>query len=281
MINYPGISTGISFPEYLALPGLNASMIKKLMRSPLAYKWALDHPDNSTTSASKALGTATHAAILEPYRMQSEFIVWDGERRGKAWTEFKEANSSLQILTSAEFAKVEAMRDSVCAYPPASRYLQNGVAEVTMQWIDPATGRAMKGRIDWVTEIDGEIVLVDLKTTRDITGRKFGADAYKLGYHIQFSLYTDGWFHLTRKTPRFVVLAVENDAPHEPAVFDVSEDLLALGHEEYMGHLSTLKECEETNIWPPRVQEEQPLQLPAWALNEDEDLSDIGLDLTA
>jgi hypothetical protein len=277
----PGITLGLPFEEYLKLPGISTSALKWMMRSPLAFKWAQDHPDTSTTP-SKSLGTAAHAAILEPHRLKTDFVLWDGgDRRGKAWTEFKESNAGRQILTVSEFEDVKAMHSAVRGFPPASRYLENGVAEVTLQWIDPATGRAMKGRVDWVTVIDGQIVLVDLKTTRDASPRKFGADAYRLGYHLQFAIYTDGWFHLTRETPRFVVIAAENNAPFEPAVFDVTEDILAQGHEEYMGLLATLKECEQTNAWPPRCQEEQPLTLPAWALNDDEDLSDIGLDLTA
>ena len=250
------------------------------MRSPLAYKWDLDHPDTSA-SPSMALGTAAHMAILEPERFTEAYVVYEGTRRGKAWEAFQEANEYRGILTISEYADVCGMRDALRSHPAAARYLEHGEAEVTLQWTDPATGRAMKGRVDWLTQIDGQTVLVDLKTTRDSSPRKFGADAYKLGYHIQFSLYTDGWYHLTRETPRFVVLAAESKAPYEPAVYDVPEDILMQGHEEYMGLLDLLKTCEDAKTWPPRSQEEMPLTLPAWALSDDEDLSDIGLDLSA
>lgn len=279
--NVPGITSGIPFDQYLDLPGLSASALKKLMRSPLAFKWSQDHPDHTSTAA-MALGTAAHTAILEPHRMKTDYILWDGgDRRGKAWTEFKEANASKQILTASEFADVKGMYDAVHGYEPAACYLENGIAEVTIQWTDPATGRAFRGRVDWVTESNGQIVLVDLKTTRDTNPRKFGADAYKLGYHIQFALYVDGWFRLTGDTPLFKVIAVESKAPYEPAVFDVTEDVLAQGHEEYMSLLAMLKACEDTNTWPPALQEEQELTLPVWASTSDDDLSDIGLDLTA
>lgn len=276
-----GITAGIPFDQYLQLPGLSASKLKKLMRSPLAYKWALDHPDH-TSSPAMALGTAAHTAILEPHRMRTDYVLWDGgDRRGKAWTEFKEANADKAILTASEFADVKGMYDAVLGHGPAARYLQDGVAEVTIEWTDP-TGRAFHSRVDWVTVIDGQVVLVDLKTTRDSSPRHFGADAYRLGYHIQFALYVDGWYYLTGEQPRFVVLAVESKAPYEPAVFDVTDEVLAQGHDEYMRLLATLKECETSDTWPPRAQDEQELTLPSWAMgSEDEDLSEIGLDLTA
>ena len=279
--NAPGITPGIPFDQYLKLPGLSASALKKLMRSPLAFKWSQDHPDHSSTP-SMALGTAAHTAILEPHRMKTDYVLWDGgDRRGKAWTEFKEAHTGKSILTASEFSDVKGMYDAVHGYAPAARYLKDGIAEVTIQWTDPTTGRAFRGRVDWVTVVDGRIVLVDLKTTRDTSPRKFGADAYKLGYHVQFALYVDGWSYLTSEIPRFVAIAVESKAPYEPAVFDVTEDVLVQGHEEYMRLQATLRECETTNSWPPAAQEEQELTLPAWSLNnEDEDLSDIGLDLS-
>ena len=66
----PGITTDIPFEQYLKLPGLSASAMKKLMRSPLAFKWNQDHPDHASTPA-MALGTAAHTAILEPHRMRT------------------------------------------------------------------------------------------------------------------------------------------------------------------------------------------------------------------
>lgn len=276
-----GITPGIPFDQYLQLPGLSASKLKKLMKSPLAFKWDQDHPDTSSSPA-MALGTAVHTAILEPHRMKTDYVLWDqGDKRGKAWTEFKELHADKQILSAAEFDQVKAMRSSLLGYAPAARYLQDGVAEVTIQWKDPS-GRAMRGRVDWITVIDGQLVLVDLKTTRDASARKFFASSFDLGYHIQFALYVDGWYYLTGETPRFVVLAVESSAPYEPAVFDVTEDVLVRGHDDYTALLETLQACELANTWPPRAEAEQPLLLPAWArAKDDEDVSDIGLDLSA
>lgn len=278
----PGITCGIPFDEYLQLPGDSASQLKKVMQSALNYKWAKEHPDH-TSSPAMALGTAVHTAVLEPHRLRTDYVLWDqGDKRGKAWTEFKEANSDKAILSASEFATVKGMRASICGHEPAARYLKEGLAEVTIQWIDPITGRRVHGRIDWLTIIDGRPILCDLKTTRNSSRRKFMSDAFALGYHLQFALYCDGFHTLTDVFPRFVTLAVESAPPFEPAVYDATEAFLARGHDEYQRLMATLQACEATGIWPPRATEEMDLDLPAWAGgndSEDDDLS--GLDLTA
>jgi exodeoxyribonuclease VIII len=278
--NSPGLTYGMLFDDYLKLPGMSASQLKVLARSPLAFRWAQDHPDH-TSSPSQALGTAAHMAILEPKRMLTDCILWDGgTRRGKAWDEFKAAYAGRQILTQDEFRDVQGMHDAVRGFAPAARYLEDGHAEVTMRWAGPG-GREMRGRIDWLTRINGVPVIVDLKTCRDATPRAFGAQAFRLGYHIQFAIYADGFRALTGEDPLVVVLAVENGEPWEPAVFRVPEEVLDRGREDYLELLDVLDECERTGTWPPAADDELDLALPAWAMGEDDDVSGLGLDLNA
>lgn len=268
------LTPNLPFADYLKLPGLSASSLKKLARSPLAYKWALDHPD-STPSASMVLGSAVHTAILEPERMRTDYVLWDGgARRGKAWDAFEAENDAKTILTATEFDTVKAMRRSVLTHEPAVRYLEAGTPEVSMQW--EMAGRQFKGRIDWLTIIDGAPVIVDLKTTRDARPYKFGADAFNLGYFIQFALYCDGFAALHGgQVPRFVVIAIENKAPFEPAVFTIPEEVIEHGRNAYQDLLDTLQECESTDTWPPSCADEQPLTLPNYAFrDEDEDAFD-------
>lgn len=269
------IEQNIPFAAYRRLPGLHATALKHLLRSPLQYRWAMDHPDDTDTPA-KALGRATHTAILEPHKLLTSYALWEGGRRaGKAWDEFCAANEARQILTVEEFGAIQAMRDSVRGFTPAMRYLATGEAEVTIQW--EMLGRLFKGRIDWLTKIDGRTVITDLKTTRDARPFKFGNDAHRLGYHIQFALYHDGWYELTGENPLVVVLAVENKEPHEPAVFRVPEEVLEQGRDDYTRLLRTLGECENANLWPPSCEEEQTLSLPTYAYGDDSDVSDLGL----
>lgn len=272
-----GAVRNLPFDQYLQLPGESASSLKRLMVSPLCYRWAMDHKDAGTRS--KSQGTAAHAFILEPHRVDTDFALWTGKvRNGKAWDLFQEANAGKQILNQTEWDEVVAMQSAVRSSPAAMHYLKEGVAEVTMQWTDPHSNRIYHARVDWVTMVDDQLVFVDLKTTRDSSSRKFCSDAYRLGYHIQFALYADGGFHVFHETPRFVVIAVENKAPFDCAVYNVPDEVLEHGHNEYTRLEELLCMCEQSGEWPGRNLAETDLALPAWAVeDDDEDLAELEL----
>src|SRR5512133_3499649 len=85
------LTEGIPFAEYLQLPGLSISALKLLRQSPLKFKHNLTAPRVET--AAMALGTAVHTAVLEPHRLPTDYITWEGgTRRGKEWDAFKAAN---------------------------------------------------------------------------------------------------------------------------------------------------------------------------------------------
>jgi hypothetical protein len=64
-------------------------------------------------------------------------------------------------------------------------------------------------------------------------------------------------------------------------VYRVPKDLLVMGMEELDGLLKTLTECEQTGTWPPAMEEESDLQLPAWATptENEEDFALEGLEI--
>ncbi len=269
------LTPGIPFDQYLALPGLSISALKVLRESPMKYKHALTAERRET--ASMALGTAAHQAILEP-RKFNPAVFTGATRRGKEWDAFLAAHAGDLIMKQDEVDQVHGMRNSVRSSAAAMRYLADGQAEVTMQWTDAATGRPCRGRIDWLTRIDGQPVIVDLKTTKSAKPFMFGGQAAKLGYHLQLAYYFDGFVAITGETPAMKIIAVENTAPFEPAVYSIPEDVILQGREEYQQLLSRLAECEETNNWPPASETESDLSLPTWAYDaEDNDVSGLGL----
>lgn len=266
----------LPFDEYLALDALSISRLKVLQESPLKFQHALTAERKETSSM--ALGSAAHLAILEPRRAEQDLIVWTGGRRGKEWDAFKAAYADKVILTMDESDQVDGMRRSVRSYAPAMRYLAAGDAEVSMLWTDAITGRACRGRIDWLTTLDGRPVIVDLKTTKSAKPFMFGGQAAKLGYHLQAAYYQDGLEAITGERAAVIIVAVESAAPFEPAVFRVPDDVLEQGREEYRQLLTRLAECEESNHWPPALETESELTLPTWAFgSEDDDVSGLGL----
>ena len=148
-----------------------------------------------------------------------------------------------------------------------------------MSWQHDEPELALKGRVDWLTVVDGCDVVVGLKTTRDLRPREFAAQAARLCYHWQWAFYYDGFERITGRKPAMVEIVVESAAPHAVAVYTIGEIVLDLGRDEYREALAQFAECERTGVWPGPVVGERALVLPAWAYpKEDDDISDIGLE---
>lgn len=271
------IVAGVDFSTYRAAAGVNVSSLKELARSPLHYRYAKDNPKPTTSAMS--LGTAAHCATLEPERFAAEFVTWTGGRRaGKEWDAFKADAEAAQrlILTEDERDTALAIAQAVRACPEAMVYLKRGHAEVSMSWQHDEPELALKGRVDWLTVVDGCDVVVGLKTTRDLRPREFAAQAARLCYHWQWAFYYDGFERITGRKPAMVEIVVESAAPHAVAVYRIPEHVLERGRQEYRDALTTLAQCEASGVWPGPVVGEVEFDLPGWAYPEDE--NDIILD---
>lgn len=268
---------GIPFAEYRGSRALNISSLKNIGRSPLYFRYRLDHPQKAT--AAMDLGTATHAAILEPDRFLLDFVVWDGGRRaGKAWEEFQSAAGEARIISAKERETVLAMQTAVHANRYAAMYLASGAAEVTMEWADDLTGYDCKGRADWVTVDGKQDVVVGLKTAKDCRPVPFGNQAARLGYHLQWAFYADGWMAIHDREPRMVEIVVESGEPHDVAVYVIGDEVLEAGRIEYRRLLDRLAECELSEKWPGAVEGQEALSLPSWVYEAESDLAELGLE---
>jgi hypothetical protein len=273
-----GFVENMPFEEYAAVPAMNFSSLKHMMRSPLKYKWFLDHPEAAT--AAMVLGNATHKMILEPERVNN-FAVWGEEddqkvRRGKVWEAFQEAHASKEIITASERDAMVGIAVSVRRHLAARKYLTAaGPTEVSMFW--EMDGRRFKGRIDKL--IPAMHTTVNLKTTVSSEPHRFGGQAFKLGYYMHEALYWEGYKILTGAVPRQKIIAFESRAPYEGAVYRLTPDVRLQGLEDLHGLLDRLAHCEKTNTWPAEMEEESDLILPSYAMaSGDEDLAELAID---
>ena len=265
------IVAGVDFDLYRKAAGVNVSSLKEFNRSPQHYRYAKDNPKPTTSAMS--LGTAAHCATLEPERFAEAFVTWTGGiRRGKEWDAFKADAEAAQrlVLTEDERDAALAIAAAVRGTPEAMAYLRHGHAEVSMAWHDEQSFSMLKGRVDWLTVVDGCDVLVGLKTTRDLRPRKFAAQAADLCYHWQWSFYADGFERITGRTPLMVEIVVESAAPHAVAVYRIPEHVLERGRQEYRDALEQLARCEASGVWPGPVVGEVEFDLPGWAYLADE-----------
>jgi len=277
------IQSRVPNDEYRALPALNISALKEMQKSPLHFRHALVNP---RTSPAMTLGTAGHCATLEPERFARDYAIWSSRtasgrmspRTGKAWDAFVADQGGKLILTEDECSDALAIAAAVRADPVAAKYLSTGEPEVTLSW--SLHGRACKGRVDWLTHIDGGPVIVGLKTARECRHFAFGAAAAKLGYALQWAWYHDG-LHAIKpaQRPRMIEIVVESAPPHAVVVYVIPDDILDYGRDEYRRLLDLLAVCERDDHWPGPAETEQVLTLPSWVYGPgDEDLSELQLE---
>lgn len=272
-----GFKYGMPFEEYDAVDALNGSSLVHIRRSPMAYRFAMDNPQEPTDAMK--LGTVIHTAILEP-PLLGKIAVWgvteeQKVRRGAVWEAFKKANEGLILLTKSEQAEVADAVDGVYACNVARDYLcADGKTEVSMFWVDESD-RYWKGRIDKLIKTAHTAKIVDLKKTRCCSSRRFGSQAYALSYHIKAAIYVSGYQTLTGVRPKFKWVAIEAKRPFECAVYRATPDVLTIGGEQMMGLVRTLEECERTQNWPPEQEQEEDLILPEYAASDADALEEF------
>ena len=261
------IHVGLPFADYAKSPEAHATALRYLLVSPLAYLRAIENQCDETDAM--RFGRAVHTACLEPDRFLVDYVLWDGgARRGKAWDSFCAASATKTILTAAQYNQALRVRDAVRNHPIAGKYLADkGQAELSIRWIHERTGIAIKCRLDYVSS-----VLVDLKSTRDPSPRRFAASAAQFGYDLQMALYADGAAAAGLGVLPVKLIAVQTVEPLDVVVYSLSEEFLAAGRDKYERSLDLLVECERTNAWPGiAANEEIELRLPAWAMPEAEE----------
>lgn len=256
---------------YETLPGINWSTLRHMRRSGLHYKHAVRNAREDTDTY--RLGRLTHTLVLEPSRFDSDYVVWTGGRRkSKAWDAFRAEANGRTIVTVAQHDKAYAMAEAVQRVwtPPKHR-------EITLQWTDPATGLACKGRLD---ALDGEYV-TEIKTTYDAASGAMSRSLARYDYHCQLAHYRAGAIACGLATPatRVRIVAVESIAPYDVAIYGLDDEALIAGEEEVARLLARVAECTAAGAWPGRYTEPQPLSLPGWMRddNGESDISDLGL----
>lgn len=262
------VTERLPFDNYIRLPGVHSTALKDILVSPRAYRSrATREPEDRDVLR---VGRAGHTAVLEMDRFMLDYAVFtakdeDGNpriRRGKVWDAFCEANTDKTILTPAQYETAIEVRDAVRSHPVAGALLaEKGKAELTIEWTHEGTGIRCVSRIDWLCS-----ALVDLKCTRDPSQNSFSRDAAKYAYPFQLGMYREACRAAGLGELPVKIIAAQNVSPFDVVVYDLDEDLLEHGHEQFETAMAKLKHCQDTKQWPGLApNEELSLILPAWA----------------
>jgi exodeoxyribonuclease VIII len=265
--------------EYDEIKAMNWSSLRHLAASPLAYRWWTEHerPD----SPAMRLGRAIHCAVLEPELFSRIYYVLperpDGaDGRGKAgspgrclYDDYWKAMCAVvpggaEELRDADAAIVEAVSAAVLAHASAAAAIASGRHEVTLEWVDEASGVKCKGRLD----VLGARV-VDLKTTfKPLNARLAAIDVAQRLYHGQLAFYHDGAIAaglLPRDAESPAIVLAQTTAPYDVGLAELGGVGLEAGRALYRAMLRRYVECRDTDWWPGALPDPVRLLLPEWA----------------
>lgn len=231
---------------------LHFSQLRNMARSPAHYRSALETPRADTPSM--RLGRLVHTLVLGG----PPFVVFDGTRRGKAWTDFEAAHGGLEIVTVDEEAVALEIAASIRASDVAQMLL-GGMHELELSW--EIAGRKCAGRLD-VLGHDGKYV-TELKTTTDAEPGRFMRTASRLAYPSQLDWYGNGLVAAGMVAPEnYYIVAVETKPPYVVTPFEVTPHALELGRRTWRSWFERLRVCEESNSWPGYTLDIYPLDVP-------------------
>jgi len=156
---------------------LSNSDIYALLNNPLDFK------KPSESSAAFLIGGYFHTCILEPNKLKKYKVVQATTRNTKI---YKEVSDGELCLLQHEVDMIEDLKDRMFANEICRDFIQNESNEYEVPGIIELEGNLWKGKADIINH--DEKLIIDLKTTNDIS--KFKYSAYKYNYDSQAYIYS-------------------------------------------------------------------------------------------
>lgn len=156
---------------------LSNSDIYALLNNPLDFK------KPSESSAAFLIGGYFHTCILEPDKLKKYKVVQATTRNTKI---YKEVSDGELCLLQHEVDMIEDLKDRMFANEICRDFIQNESNEYEVPGIIELEGNWWKGKADIINH--DEKLIIDLKTTNDIS--KFKYSAYKYNYDSQAYIYS-------------------------------------------------------------------------------------------
>jgi hypothetical protein len=188
---------------------LSNSDISTLLTNPLA----LGQPSKQIPAF--LVGGYFHTAILEPEKLKNFKIVESTNRNSKA---YKEISGGELCLLQTEVDKIELMTDKMMSNEVCRDLIRGNNVEYERPGITELEGEMWKGKADIVNH--DEKLIIDLKTTADITKFKYSASKYN--YDSQAYIYSK----LFGYEMLFIVI---DKTTHQIGIFDCSPQFYERG----------------------------------------------------
>jgi hypothetical protein len=254
------------FSDKLAI---SSTALKHLARSPAHLRAAMSAARHETPS--QRIGSAVHAASLEPAVFRRQYVQYSGARRGRQWKSFQALNAQQVILNKSEWETTRALSarildtvifesDEGTAFT-FEELRDAGHAERVIYWLDVETGLTCKARLDLCV---GPLTL-DIKTTDDARDDAFAIQCDRLGYDIQAAFYLRARRALdpSLEAPPFFFVAAELAEPHAVLAHRADhEAFVEVGDSKVKKLMKQFKLCAGAFNWPAYPRPTSTLKLP-------------------
>ena len=164
------------------------------------------------------IGGYFHTRILEPDKLKKYKVVKATSRNSKA---YKDVAGGELCLLEQDVDMVEMLRDKMMDNDICRDLIQEGNVEYEVPMITDLFGQTWKGKADIVNH--DEKLIIDLKTTADIT--KFQYSANKYNYDSQAYIYSKLFGY------EFLFIVIDKST-HQIGMFDCSPKFYERGEDK-------------------------------------------------
>jgi hypothetical protein len=191
---------------------LSNSDISALLTNPLALG------QQQAQRPAFLVGGYFHTAILEPDKLKKYKVIPSSTRNTKA---YKEMSGGELCLLQHEVDAIELMTDKMLDNTVCKAMIRDANTEYELPGIKEIEGEMWKGKADIVNH--NEKLVIDLKTTADIT--KFKWSASKYNYDSQAYIYSELFGY------EMIFIVIDKNT-HQLGIFDCSPEFYERGKDK-------------------------------------------------
>ena len=251
------LRTDISNSAYHGSGDLSRSVAWALRKSCPAQVWHdMKHPTPSD-APHFVMGDCTHAATLEPFRLDEEYgvkpesIDGSGPRTNAYKAAFEEMQNHApdkRWLTASDYKRCMDMAASAREHPIMQTYLDDPESVIEGTGFFEHEGADCKLRTDlWNS---GAGVVVDLKTTQSANEKDFARSVVKYGYAFQACWYLHGLRLMGENPKQFIFVCVEKAAPYLTNAFTLSASDVDRQKSVMADACKLWATCMDSGVWP-------------------------------
>lgn len=292
----PGLYLGVPLVDYLLIDAFSKSGATEILKSPSHYQ---TYKEEGIDTDAIRLGSLVDDILFDPAIVADTYVQAPLEYKNdkgdmKLWA--RRGNSNAARAYGAELTdngrilmvKREAFEDgfamvaAIRSFPPIARILAQGIPQVTMIWIDPATGILCRARPDWWRPD----YTTDLKTilAGGAEQTRWPREVKKNGYHVQAGAYTSGRTILCGgEIVPFKFIVVEKNKPYARMAYRTGTATMRKGENDWNRALAIFAECGDQGRWDRGYSDaEEVFELHSYDLVEhmtanDESEEEIGI----